>query len=1047
MPQALTINLRGARNTPELAVTLSSLVGNAGSPDFVMVTETWAALTLPPLPGYNLWPSSSSTPPRSWGGCALFTRSSVPATFYRPRTGFECADVALVRVPGGMVGAVYVSPNPLRSKDIPRFISWLSTLKGAVIVGGDFNARSRSWDNRDTPCGLALVSSSLQVHAPLSRTFRAGPRESTVDLFASKGRVTVADVPVVLAGIAISDHCPVQVSFSWPSNGKEPKFHPIPPRVLHDPAVWEKAVESYRVSLPRLSADLAMVQTAEKLDAVYTAIADEIRAPFVAASPKARSQDPWEKSLKELSRRRSRAYRAGDLTLHRALDRQIKRAHRSFMRRRRERLLQRLASTSDVNEQARLRRALGLGDRRPQAPILVRRRFTDMFFEKIQAVSGARTLPQWNTKFAVTQEQLSPVFARALQLLQSRRAPGIDGVYPEMLRSGGSLVVGILTALWCTCGRIGAIPSVWSQVVLVPVYKSGHRANPQNYRPIGILSVLRRVVDNALNQFLQEYYTPSPAQLGFRPHTGVDHAFSRLHRQIQANNGAYVVSLDLKSAYDTVSRVEYMHDLKCIVPPALLCQLASTAGPTRISTAGDPAGVVRVLETGVTQGDPKAPTIFSVFLESLLSRLSLADAEFYPAVADGLSLDPWFQQDLPRDWRPLPRSSVTAYADDVTLITHCPTHMQHLLNICTEWARERGMQWAPQKCQVIAHPRLARPSFLISGQPLSYKEQIRCLGLTLSPHGFSPSLSLSRIRSRRYDVLKWARTLPLNPRSPRYPFRRAVIRQFLSPTVDFGLPWVPLSSDLSQAATAWDSSVAHFFCGFRRPKRVSLDRVQAIGRFESLMFRRSARAQAYLLQVREALREHVVQQDWEVWVDRALDAQSTPLWEQSQPFLRDSRPSFLVEFIQACPSEQRFTRRLPPPVPDASRPIQSRPRSIPLPPAMAWEGSIAYYALLFYLNLFPRGLHHARESLGPTLTQETFDYLCDALARPHAELDFTRKEAVCGILRILARYETVAHGLLCPSLPRKLSDPLRCRSPTSEEERAPQGIEAAEAPD
>jgi hypothetical protein len=114
---------------------------------------------------------------------------------------------------------------------------------------------------------------------------------------------------------------------------------------------------------------------------------------------------------------------------------------------------------------------------------------------------------------------------------------------------------------------------------------------------------------------------------------------------------------------------------------------------------------------------------------------------------------------------------------------------------------------------------------------------------------------------------------------------------------------------------------------------------------------------------------------------------------------------------------------------------------------MAWEGSIAYYALLFYLNLFPRGLHHARESLGPTLTQETFDYLCDALARPHAELDFTRKEAVCGILRILARYETVAHGLLCPSLPRKLSDPLRCRSPTSEEERAPQGIEAAEAPD
>ena len=55
---------------------------------------------------------------------------------------------------------------------------------------------------------------------------------------------------------------------------------------------------------------------------------------------------------------------------------------------------------------------------------------------------------------------------RSMKRLKTRKAPGICGIVPEMLKAGGEMVVDLLAKV---------APSDWKNAVIVPVYKKGTR--------------------------------------------------------------------------------------------------------------------------------------------------------------------------------------------------------------------------------------------------------------------------------------------------------------------------------------------------------------------------------------------------------------------------------------------------------------------------------------------------------------------------------------------------------------------------------------------
>ena len=67
---------------------------------------------------------------------------------------------------------------------------------------------------------------------------------------------------------------------------------------------------------------------------------------------------------------------------------------------------------------------------------------------------------------------------------------------------------------------LSSFPDEWKMARVIPLYKSGHRNKPGNYRPISILptisKIMERILYNQLYNYLTEFGLLRGAQFGFR---------------------------------------------------------------------------------------------------------------------------------------------------------------------------------------------------------------------------------------------------------------------------------------------------------------------------------------------------------------------------------------------------------------------------------------------------------------------------------------------------------------------------------------------------
>ena len=88
---------------------------------------------------------------------------------------------------------------------------------------------------------------------------------------------------------------------------------------------------------------------------------------------------------------------------------------------------------------------------------------------------------------------------RCVKRLKMRKAPGVCGVLPEMLKAGGEGVVKWLVMLFNMVWRVGVALIALRKARLIPIYKKGIRLECSNYRGIHLLSVVEKVYARVLN--------------------------------------------------------------------------------------------------------------------------------------------------------------------------------------------------------------------------------------------------------------------------------------------------------------------------------------------------------------------------------------------------------------------------------------------------------------------------------------------------------------------------------------------------------------------
>lgn len=123
-----------------------------------------------------------------------------------------------------------------------------------------------------------------------------------------------------------------------------------------------------------------------------------------------------------------------------------------------------------------------------------------------------------------------------VQALQPRKASSPDGILNEMLKFDDQKFNTAILKLFNLILSIGHFPDLWSEGIITPIFKSGNKLDPNNYRGICVSSNLGKlfcsILNTRLQDFLREHDVLSKSQIGFMPkQRTTDHIYT-LHTLI-----------------------------------------------------------------------------------------------------------------------------------------------------------------------------------------------------------------------------------------------------------------------------------------------------------------------------------------------------------------------------------------------------------------------------------------------------------------------------------------------------------------------------------
>ena len=105
--------------------------------------------------------------------------------------------------------------------------------------------------------------------------------------------------------------------------------------------------------------------------------------------------------------------------------------------------------------------------------------------------------------------------------MSSNKASGNDGIPIRLLKEAAPSVSKSLAAIINASIRIGIFPNDWKVGKISPIHKEGCKTDPNNYRPISILSAISKIIEKIVFKQFYDYLNSGEIlnafQSGFRP--------------------------------------------------------------------------------------------------------------------------------------------------------------------------------------------------------------------------------------------------------------------------------------------------------------------------------------------------------------------------------------------------------------------------------------------------------------------------------------------------------------------------------------------------
>ena len=325
---------------------------------------------------------------------------------------------------------------------------------------------------------------------------------------------------------------------------------------------------------------------------------------------------------------------------------------------------------------------------------------------------------------------------KCIKKLKNAKAPGPDQILNEYIKNTSDLLLPIYVRLFNIVLNTGIIPEKWVEGFIKPIYKNkGDTLNPENYRPITLLSCLGKlftaVLNERLNCFLTENCILEENQAGFRKHYSTsDHIFL-LHSLFELlklqKKKMFCAFVDFSKAFDSVWRIGLWRKLlkneingKFFTIIYNLYQNIKSC----ITLNGSNSSFFDSF-IGLRQGGNLSPVLFSIFLNDLESYLQSksnggVDVEL-------LNDDLYFYL----------KFTVLLYADDTAIICESEKDLQICLNnfvdYCKTW--KLNINYAKTKIVIFGASKIDDYCFRMEGNIIEVVKNFRYLGVVMSSNG------------------------------------------------------------------------------------------------------------------------------------------------------------------------------------------------------------------------------------------------------------------------------------------------------------------------
>ena len=325
--------------------------------------------------------------------------------------------------------------------------------------------------------------------------------------------------------------------------------------------------------------------------------------------------------------------------------------------------------------------------------------------------------------------------------LKNNKASGCNGILNEFLKNSSKSMLALITKIFNLIFESGSVPSDWSIGIIRPIYKKkGQQTDPNNYRPITLLSCLGKLFTSILNERLTNYYDVNyllgEEQAGFREgYSTVDHTFvlhSLIDLYLSDRRRIYCVFVDYRKAFDSVNRFLLWEKLLRHNVNGKFLKIVQNIyknAKSFVMNGKDKSDVFNC-EVGVRQGDNLSPLLFATFLNDFNL--------FIAGKSNGIDLLPTGIANKLESVRVFFKLFTLLYADDTVVLATNEKELQNSLNVIHEYCDLNDLNVNVDKTKIVIFSRgkvRRMPTFTFGNTEVEVVSKYTYLGTVFNYNG------------------------------------------------------------------------------------------------------------------------------------------------------------------------------------------------------------------------------------------------------------------------------------------------------------------------